>query len=147
LNYGAAYCLGVATQQIEIAQEHSQFEEKKLDSKLGRSGDSWVLDIFRNMNRDIHQSINERRDRFRDYLKAKGFLIARNIKKIEVPLRRGVADQIQCTIEVEDHTYERCRQQCGPMKEINDSYRCDSKCPPPPACTRVKRCLENFLPS
>ena len=39
-----------------------------------------------------------------------------NIEQIEIPLRRGVADQIQFIIEVEDPTNERCRQQCGRVK-------------------------------
>jgi hypothetical protein len=117
----AAYCLGVATQQSENSHKKSQSEENKLASKLSPD-DFWMLDIFRNLERDTQQIIIERRDRFRDYLKAKGFMTGRNIKTIEVALRRGTTDATQCAIDVDD--------------KIQFSI----------TCTRVKRCLENFLP-
>jgi hypothetical protein len=117
----AAYCLGVATQQSANSHKRSQSEENKLASKLAQD-DFWMLDIFRNIERDTQQLIIERRDRFRDYLKVKGFMNGRNIKTIEVALRRGTTDATQCAIDVDD------------------------KIQFPITCTRVKRCLENFLP-
>jgi hypothetical protein len=89
------------------------------------------------------KSVAERRDRFRDYLNLK-FTSGRNIKVIEVALRRGTADTTQCDIDVEDSRDKSCRQQCGPLDKVDDFKRCDVRCPPSEACTRVKRCLENF---
>ncbi len=141
----ATYCLGVVTQQIEKAQERFQSEEKKLASKLPPD-DFYLLDIVRSVFRDQAHTLIERRDRFRDYLKVKGFMSGRNIKSIELALRQGTTDATQCFIDIEDPIHKQCTQQCGLKKDANDDYRCDSKCPPSAACTRLKRCLENFLP-
>lgn len=127
----AAYCLGVATQQIEQTHKRNQSSENKLASKLA-PGDSYLLDIVRGVGRDMMQIISERRDRFQDYLKVKGFMSGRNVKSIEVALRRGTTDATQCGIDVDKSTRERCWQ--------------DDTCPSSTTCTRVKRCLENFLP-
>ena len=128
----AAYCLAVTTRQYEntVAREkrgpHNEYTAQAADA--------------------LNRIILARRDRMRDYLTAKGLLHTKNTGSIEVALRRGDADAAPCAIDIEDPVYKQCNKSCGPMNEVEDYRRCDGKCPSSEACTRIKRCLENFLP-
>ena len=132
----AAYCLGVAT---------AQYEKNQLDKSKVQPGPG---DLRGFVFAETEKVISERRDRFKDYLNIKGFLSGRTIRAIQVPLQRGTTDATQCIKDNEDPYLKRCRKQCSdyPDDFLRSHKECDAKCPSSEACTRVKRCLEDFLP-
>jgi hypothetical protein len=137
----AAYCLGVATYQFETLT--GEINGYQFQLKAGRGTPETKDFLF--LRQTTRKSVTERRDRLRDYLKAK-FLSGRNIKVIEAALQRGPADSKQCIVDGDDPFDKSCRKRCGPMIKADDYGRCDVMCPPSGACVRVGRCLENFLP-
>jgi hypothetical protein len=137
----AAYCLGVATSQLEdqsaeVASLHAQARAKIIAEE-----DRLYLPIAE----DIQRIIKERRDRFRDYLTAKGFLGGRDIREIRIALLRGPDDAKRCVAENKDAVIAACKRRCGPIDTTEDSERCNVRCSAQ-ACTRVGRCLQQFLP-
>jgi hypothetical protein len=132
----AAYCLGVAT---------AQYEKNQLDKSKVQPGPG---DPRGFVFAEIDKNISERRDRFKDYLNIKGFLSGRTIRAIQVPLQRGTTDATQCINDNEDPYFKRCRKQCAdyPDDFLRWQKECDAKYLSSVACTRVKRCLEDFLP-
>ncbi len=129
----AAYCLGVAT---------GQYEENK------RSADREPMAQLKKVHLDIAAIIDERRLRFRDYLTAKGFLSGRETSAMRLALARGPKDAETCSRENELPFYKECGETCRRTWSQNhwQATNCVAKCPRPEACTRVKKCLENFLP-
>jgi hypothetical protein len=112
----AAYCLGVATDQIEAFS--TQLKRIEAGAKIGRETQQNKED--RITYKFMLDAVVERQERLRDYLKIKGFLSGRNIRLIELSLDRGVKDSGQC---------------------LSDGGN-----GPSDACARVTRCVENFLP-
>jgi hypothetical protein len=112
----AAYCLGVATDQVETVS--SELKRYEAAAKTGRG--SQQLTESRITAEFVRNAVVERRDRMRDYLKVKGFLSGRSVRLIEVSLQRGAQDSKQCSA--------------------------DGGNGPSDACARVMRCVENFLP-
>jgi hypothetical protein len=126
----AAYCIGVATVQLE---EHARLMQ---GVKAG---------IELEIADDIRNILTERRDRMRDYLTSKGYLNGRDVSEIRSALLRGPADQKRCAVENNDPVIAACEHRCGEIKTLEDGERCDVRCGAD-ACVRVKRCLQQFLP-
>jgi hypothetical protein len=128
----AGYCLGVANEQIQdstrIVREAKDVEVQKLNV--------FAVNIA-----------TERRNRFLDYLKSKGFGTDRNPESLKVANDRGRQDVRMCDAELEGPYYKRCGDQCAKIARTgNDLLSCVARCPSPETCDRVKKCLENFLP-
>jgi hypothetical protein len=135
----AAYCLGVATSQVESASV--QLEEYRSQLKVGRISPDTVT-----LMENIVGTVIERRDRLRDYLRAKDTTEARSANALRMTLSRGAKDALQCHSDANAPYYKNCTQRCRPMDTVDDRRRCDEKCSPSEPCIRVKRCLEQFLP-
>jgi hypothetical protein len=114
----AAYCYGVATEQYR--KKYSEINQRPSGGPVRE----YVLP-------SVIAAIYERQDRLRDYLNIKRLLTD---PKIRIPLQRGNNDAAQCQSEINSRFYQRCREERDPQ------------CGSPESCTRVKRCLENFLP-
>jgi hypothetical protein len=124
----AAYCLAVVEgQQLNLA--------------------NWMEQAV------VGKSLIERRDRFRDYLLAKGFLGGRDPVGLTTAMRRGTADENQCDHEARSGEYKMCRDRClagitndSGSETAQKAMQCAVRCPSPQACDRVGRCSEAFLP-
>jgi hypothetical protein len=73
----AAYCLGVATEQEELSRR----DAAAAPDRSARAVYEFAIAI-----------VAERRNRFRDYLTAKGFLSGRDVSAIKLAITRGPAD-------------------------------------------------------
>jgi len=135
----AAYCLGVATAQLETL-EAEYVRRKALGTGRPRSLQD---DIEVKLEDEARKVATERRDRIRGYLAAKGFLGRRTVRDIQIALLRGPIDVKACIAELDDNV--ACFHECGPVKTTEQGRRCDMRCGAD-ACIRVKRCIENFLP-
>jgi hypothetical protein len=128
----AAYCLGVSTAQL------------KSQEALLASGHDASTEV---LLKEIEKSIAERQKRFRDYLNAKGFTQDRNPEKLRVALGRGSDDVPVCEREAKLQVFKECGGRClAKIGEPKSFVDCTAKCPSPDSCTRVKKCLEDFLP-
>jgi hypothetical protein len=137
----AAYCLGVATAQLEDNSAEVASLRARLRARTITPEDRLYLPIAEEIEKDVR----ERRDRFRDYLVAKGYLKGRDVQEIRSALLRGPADDKRCGTENDDPIIKACKQRCGPIKTLQDGERCDIQCGSD-ACVRTKRCLQQFLP-
>jgi len=137
----AAYCLGVNTAQLEIQSVKVASLRAKLRARTVTADDRISLQI----EEDIETLVRVRRDRFRDYLMAKGFLGGGDVRESKSALVRGPADVKGCAAENDDSVIVECKRQCGPIKTPEAGERCDTRCGSD-ACVRVNRCLQQFLP-
>jgi hypothetical protein len=133
----ASYCLGVTTAQLE-----TQSADVAKYRALARAKTATTEDRMKfSLAEDVEKIVRERRDRFREYLAAKGFLGGRSIREIKSALVRGPADVEACAATSADRDIEaKFKRQCG-----DASARCETQCTPG-ACLGIKRCLEQFLP-
>lgn len=128
----AAYCFGAATAQYRaVAESLRNVQDPRL----------------KGLHEYTAKQINERRLRFRDYLMAKGFAAERDAGPLEGPIAHGRQDVATCGTENNEPFYRRCDEQCHSRFADDLKYLdCNASCPTPNSCTRVKKCLENFLP-
>jgi hypothetical protein len=129
----AAYCLAVSTAQLQ----------EEIDA-VGAAKDS----SSKTLHKQVEKLVAERQRRFRDYLEAKGFMDARNPEAIKVPILRGRDDVDTCKSDLEKDFFKSCSEKCAAKHAYTgeSAKQCNAKCPSPEACTRVKKCLANFLP-
>jgi hypothetical protein len=127
----AAYCLGVATEQEELSGR----DAAAAPDRSARAVYEFAIAI-----------IAERRNRFRDYLTAKGFLSGRDVSAIKLAITRGPSDVRVCESDLKSDFYKRCSNLCDRHSSEERRSSCNAACPSPEACQRVKKCLENFLP-
>jgi hypothetical protein len=129
----AGYCLGVA-------MSHAEAKTAELKEDTGDQ-------IIKDYDQRTLRSIEERQKRFQDYLTAKGTR-DRSPEAFRIASERGKKDVAACEIELEQEFYKGCADRCERLSgEDESSYpACYDKCPHPDSCTRVGKCLENFLP-
>jgi hypothetical protein len=136
----AAYCLG-ATAQLE----DDSAEVARLRARLRARTISPEDRIYLPIAEEIEKDVRGRRDRFREYLAAKGFLGSRDVREIRNALLRGPEDVKGCDAENKDSFIAACKRQCGSIRTTEAKERCDTRCASD-ACVRVGRCLQQFLP-
>jgi hypothetical protein len=137
----AAYCYGVATDQLEKSSAELADARVKAQGRNASPADRGRLKALQ----DVEPIIRERRGRFRDYLETKGFLQGRDMQSIRNALLRGPPDNTACVAEAKEPRTVECMRKCGPIRTSQDMERCDVQCGSE-ACVRTKRCLEQFLP-
>lgn len=124
----AAYCLGVARSQLEMA----------------RSDPAAALAV---------EAVAERAKRLLDYLGAKGFTAGRETAGIKTAISRGTNDFGRCRSEANQPSVNRCESACPKITDFSDTrantraLQCVSKCSNvSETCKRLKGCLQSFLP-
>ena len=128
----AAYCAGASTVQIEML-ERSANEPK---NKLIRDS------LMRSLSED-----RERNKRYLDYLKVKLPSVDERfaaLPALKLASRHGQQDVQTCQNEP---GYGACTGRCfDNLQSVEEGTACLNKCPSPPSCSRVRKCLEDFLP-
>jgi hypothetical protein len=128
----AAYCFGATSAQSEMERQNA--ETAKEESVRGLH--MWTASL-----------IEERLVRFRDYLKVKGLLDGEKAVSAKLAADHGRSDVLACKEDLEGPLYGACPAKCAPLSKDGAALMaCNNKCPKPPSCDRLGKCLENFLP-
>ena len=136
LELRAAYCLGVTKVQIE---------------RLQRLADEAKDKTVKDLNMQSKSGAMERNKRFYDYLQVKLPSLDdmdAALPALKVAIAHGRQDQQTCVVQGDEPFYRVCIDQCRPdiLEKPAELIACVNKCPSPPSCRRVKKCLEDFLP-